>query len=297
MEKKYESLTLFEFQEKFPDNDSCQQYLAELKWPKGFKCERCGHDRYCGGKLQHTRQCTKCKYQATPTSSTLFHKVKFPLLKAFYIVYYMSTNKKGIASTELSRKLGLRQKTCRLFQQKVMKAMASSGKYPLMGKVEVDETVVVEQEEGVIGRQNNRKRQVLVAIEKKGRGVSRMYARIIDNAGTKQLKPFFEDHISCRANIKTDKWRGYMPLKNKYSLLVQTDSGKKGKNFPDLHRTIMMFKAWLRGIHHSVDNLQAYIDQYCYRFNRSQMKGGIFDNLLDRMVNHKPCPYKMICIY
>ena len=68
--------------------------------------------------------------------------------------------------------------------------MASSGKYPLMGKVEVDETVVGEQEEGVIGRQNNRKRQVLVAIEKKGRGVSRMYARIIDNAGTKQLKPF-----------------------------------------------------------------------------------------------------------
>ena len=110
MEKKYESLTLFEFQEKFPDNDSCQQYLAELKWPKGFKCERCGHDRYCGGKLQHTRQCTKCKYQATPTSSTLFHKVKFPLLKAFYIVYYMSTNKKGIASTELSRKTGVAPK-------------------------------------------------------------------------------------------------------------------------------------------------------------------------------------------
>ncbi len=38
--------------------------------------------------------------------------------------------------TELSRKLGLRQKTCWLFQHKVMKAMASSGKYPLMGKVE-----------------------------------------------------------------------------------------------------------------------------------------------------------------
>ena len=48
----------------------------------------------------------KCRYQATPTSGTLFHKVKFPMLKAFYIVYYMSTNKQGIASTELSRKTG-----------------------------------------------------------------------------------------------------------------------------------------------------------------------------------------------
>ena len=297
MEKKYDSLTIFEFQEQFPDNDSCQNYLAEMKWPDGFKCEKCGHNRYCGGKLAHTRQCTKCKYQATPTSGTLFHKVKFPLLKAFYIVYYMGTSKKGIASTELSRKLGLRQKTCWLFQQKVMKAMASSGKYPLMGKVEVDGTVVGQQEEGVVGRQNNRKKQVVLAIGKKGKGVGRMYARAIDNAGPKQLKPFFQDHISPQAMVETDKWRGYMPLKKQCPNLLQIDSGKKGKDFPDLHRTIMMFKAWLRGIHHSVNNLQAYLDQYCYRFNRSQMKGAIFDNLLVRMVEHNPCPYNIICMY
>ena len=77
-------------------------------------------------------------------------------------------------------------------------------------------------------------------------------------------------------------------LRNDY--LIQIESGKKGKKFPELHRTIMMFKAWLRGIHHSVDNLQAYIDQYCYRFNHSQMKGEI-------MVDHEPCPYKCIRIY
>ena len=44
-----------------------------------------------------------------------------------------------------------------------MKAMGSSGKYPLLGKVEVDETVVGQQEEGVVGRQNNRKKQVVLA--------------------------------------------------------------------------------------------------------------------------------------
>ncbi len=76
----------------------------------------------------------------------------------------MSTNKQGIASTELSRKLGLRKKTCWLFEQKVMKAMVSSGKYPLVGKVEVDETVVGQQEEGVVGHLNNQKKQVVLAI-------------------------------------------------------------------------------------------------------------------------------------
>ena len=97
-----------------------------------------------------------------------------------------------------------------------MKAMVSSGKYPLIGKVEVDETVVGQQEEGVVGRQNNRKKQVVLAIEKKGKGVSRMYAKVIDNAGSKQLKPFFQDHISPQATITTDKWRSYIPLKEKY---------------------------------------------------------------------------------
>ncbi len=42
MEKKYESLTLFEFQKKFPDNDSCQNFLAEMKWSNGFKCVEVG---------------------------------------------------------------------------------------------------------------------------------------------------------------------------------------------------------------------------------------------------------------
>ena len=134
MEKKYQSLTLFQFQDLFPDDNACYQHLAQLKWPDGFVCQKCGHTHYCKGKLAHTRQCTKCGYQATPTSNTLFHKVKFPILKAFYILYFIATNKQGISSTELSRKLGLGQKTCWRFKRKVMKAMASRQQFPLVGK-------------------------------------------------------------------------------------------------------------------------------------------------------------------
>lgn len=120
MEKKFESLTIFEFQKRYPDEDSCMEYLNQLQWADGFVCPKCGNNKYCKGHKAHIRQCT---YLMSPTSGTHFHHVKFPLLKAFYIVYYVSTNKKGISSTELSRKLGLRQNTCWLFKQKVMRAM------------------------------------------------------------------------------------------------------------------------------------------------------------------------------
>jgi hypothetical protein len=290
MENKFKSLTLLEFSERFADDQSCMNYLAELKWPQGFVCEKCGNKKYCPGKLMQTRQCTICGYQATPTSGTLFHKIKFPLLKAFYIIYFMSTNKKGISSTELSRKLGLRQKTCWLFRRKVAHAMKSGKSHPLEGSVEVDEMVIGQQEEGVKGRKKGNKKLVVIAIERKGKGISRMYAREIDSAGSKHIKPFFEDFIAKNAHIRTDKWAAYKSIKKQYPNLKQEKSAPKGRNFGDMHRVIMMFKAWLRGMHHSVVNLQDYLDEYAYRFNRSLMQENIFDNLLDRAVKHPPLP-------
>ncbi len=294
MEQKFKSLTIFDFQSRFPDDESCYKYLEELKWSEGYTCKKCENKNYCKGDKPFTRQCTKCNNIESVTSGTLFHKVKFSLLKSFYIIYYLSTNKKGISSTELSRKLGLRQKTCWLFKQKVMRAMRSSGKHLMAGKVEVDETVVGGQEENTRGRKNNKKKLVVFAIEKKGRGISRMYGKVIEKSSAKEFAPFFKQNINHEAEIKTDQWTGYTPLKKLYKKLSQLPSGKKGNNFPELHRVIMGFKGWLRGMHHHASHLQAYIDEYTYRFNRNFMKENIFDNLLNRMMQNKPHTYKMI---
>lgn len=294
MELKFESLTIFQFQNQFPDEQSCMDYLANLKWSNGFVCPQCGHTKCCKGNKSHIRQCTKCSHLVSPTSGTLFHKVKFPLLKAFYIIYYVSTNRKGISSTELSRKLGLRQKTCWLFKRKVMHAMKSSGNNKIMGKVEVDETVVGGQEEGVVGRKNGKKRLVVFAIEKTGRGVSRVYGKVIARSSAQELGLFMKATINPNADIKTDCWSGYKPLKKDFANLSQELSGKKGENFNEMHRVIMGFKSWLRGMHHHTTHLQAYIDEYTYRYNRHTMKTNIFNNLINRMMTTAPLPYKTI---
>ena len=150
--------------------------------------------------------------------------MKFPILKALYIVYFVATNKQGISSTELSRKLGLKQKTCQSFKRKVMIEMASSQGYPLKDKVKVDETVVGQQEEGLRGRKNDKKKRVVVAIERKGRGIGRMYGRETNEASKQYFKPFFEDHIAPEAQIKTDEWTGYLPLKKNWPLNLVIDS-------------------------------------------------------------------------
>lgn len=126
-----------------------------------------------------------------------------------------------------------------------------------------------------------------MGIEMKNKGIYRCHAVHITDCGTKQLKPFFEKHVSKEAKIRTDKWSGYRPIKNEYKELRQEASNPK-QNFKLFHRQVMMVKGWLRGIHHSVRNLQPYLDEFCYRFNRGNSMERIFHNITGRMMYHQP---------
>ncbi len=235
-------MNIFDFQKKFPDDDACKKYLYKIKWKEGFRCKKCNHNSFRQGQKKYTLKCNKCDHQESPTSGTLFHNMKFSILKAFYIIYYVGTNKKGISSTELSRKLSLRQKTCWFFKRKVMESMKSSKNHPLNGNIEIDETFVGGKQKLKRGRSKSLKKQVVFILETKGKGILRAYGKVIQNAGTKELRPFIKDHVDLKAKIKTDKWRGYMPLKKEYKNLKQIESNK-GKNFNTMHRFIMNFKS------------------------------------------------------
>jgi hypothetical protein len=283
----FKGTNILEFVKHFDTKEKCLEYLSSYKWQKGFVCSKCRNITWSKTKAAHIRRCNKCKHKESATAGTLFHKCKIDLPKAFMIMFFVSTGKKGMSSTELSRKLSLRQKTCYYFKRKIMQAMQSSGYIKLQGKVDVDEFFVGGFEEGKVGRSKGKKRQVVMGIEMKKKGIVRCHALQISGGGTKQLKPFFEKHISKEAQVRTDKWRGYGPLKNEYKALKQEESKPK-QNFKLFHRQVMMVKGWLRGIHHSVKNLQPYLDEFCYRFNRSNSIERIFHNLTARMVYHQP---------
>ena len=182
---------ILEFVKKFDSKEKCLNYLGVIKWEQGFLCTNCNNTTWSKTKLSYIRRCNKCKYKQSATSGTLFHKCKIDMPKAFMITFLVSTGKKGISSTELSRKLSLRQKTCYSFKRKVMAAMESSGFIKLEGTVDVDEFFVGGFEEGKVGRSKGKKRQVVMGIEMQKKGIVRCHAVKIEDCGTKQLKPFF----------------------------------------------------------------------------------------------------------
>jgi hypothetical protein len=117
-----------EFSQIFPDKDSCLKYLEDLKWAKGYTCKKCGNTKWCKGKGDYFRRCTKCRYDESPTAYTIFHKLKFPVTKAFYMLFLVYANKGKITSIELSQILTLRQSTCWNFSRKITDMMKSKKK-------------------------------------------------------------------------------------------------------------------------------------------------------------------------
>jgi len=114
-----EEVSYEEFQKIYPDDTSCFRYLEEIKWGNGYHCRKCGHDKYSDPK-HYVRKCTKCGHIESVTASTLFHSIKFPINKAFYIVYLTTNKKDKMTLDELSEILSLRKNTCWAFRKKVV---------------------------------------------------------------------------------------------------------------------------------------------------------------------------------
>lgn len=57
---------------------------------------------------------------------------------------------------------------------------------------------------------------------------------------------------------------------------------RKRLNFPEMHIHIMNIKGWLRGIRHhcTKEQLQGYLDEYHFRYNRRNNMDTIFDMLI-----------------
>ena len=282
----FKGQNLLEFAERFKSDEDCLEYLAYMKWSEEYTCIKCGHSA-SQTRSNFSRICNKCSHIESATANTLFHKVKFGIRKAFFICFEMSTTTKSLSASYIAERFGVTEKTARLFMHKVREAMKSSGNNPMDGNVHIDEFVVGGKEEGKVGRSyNSKKKKVICAVQLTEEGkVKRMYSMKINDYSSKELKKLFVAHVSPDAKVTTDLWKGYRPLMSEYKI-TQIKSAN-GTNFKALHTMIHQVKSWIRTTYSWVSefNINRYLDEFCYRINRSLMKENIFNNIIRRMVD------------
>ena len=291
----------------FPDNAACLTYLERLRWPNGFTCPTCG---VVGEPWRQTRgrlTCSSCRHQTTVTAGTIFDKTRTPLATWFAAIWCVTNQKLGASALGLQRVLGLGSyQTAWTMLHKLRRAMVRPDRDQLGGEVEVDETYIGGEEEGVAGRFTRKKRIVVIALEiKRPRGYGRVRLRRISDVSADSLVPFVRHVVLPDAVVLTDGWQGYKPL-SRHGYTHKPNNIKASGDpahvvMPGVHRVASLLKRWLLGTHQGavrLEHLDAYLDEYTFRFNRrtSRSRGLLFYRLLDQAVVTGPAPYEDIVV-
>ena len=313
MGKKYTERSLLEFQRTFATDDACAEHLKAVRWPGGFACPRCGHGEAWYIGTRKLLDCKGCRAQISLTASTIFHKTRTPLVKWYWLLYRMATDKVGVSVAQMQRGLEITDyKTAWLMAHKVRKAMGDrDAQYRLAGLIEMDDAFFGPRG-SKRGRGSERKQTVLcaVALYRDRDGQERpgfAHMRVVPDASAQTVAGFL-DRVGCGATteegrqlleaIRSDGWRAYGTAAKDlvHCKVVLRDPKAAGKLLPWVHRVISNAKAVIRGPHRGVSekHLQAYPSEVCYRFNRRFWEMELFDRLVKACVMTGTVTYQQL---
>src|ERR1039457_6053241 len=164
------SIDLMTLVENFATDDKCREALMHLRWPKGVRCLRCGHDKVSPVNDRKVFDCNSCHYQFSVTVGTILNDSHLPLTKWFFITYLMCESKKGISASQVYRMLGSKSyKTAWYLCHRIRAAMKDAMPLPLDGTLEIDETYVGGKQHGKGTRGRSLKsKEVVIGIKQRG---------------------------------------------------------------------------------------------------------------------------------
>jgi transposase-like protein len=295
--------TLKDFQQRFCDDAQCAEYLAELRWPDGFRCPACGHDRAWLLKTKAwTYECRKCHRQTSVTAGTVMHGSKLALTTWFWAAYLMATHSNGISALQLQKQLGLGSyKSAWLLCTKLRRAMVDPDRRPLGGLLEIDETTLnyrTKQDPiaGGQGRSPIGKLPLIGAVEVIGEHPGRLRLATIADYAADSLHDFIKAHVTPGTTVKTDGWAGYPGAPDVSHEPHVIGAMAAHIVLPWIHRMFANLKTWALGVYHGLrrKHLQAYLDEFVFRFNRRRSRQAAFQRLLGLGLVIKPATYKML---
>jgi transposase-like protein len=292
-----------EFQEQYKDDDVCQKYLFQKRWPGGFHCPHCGHTEYYFHKNRHLYACKECGYQASVMAGTVMHRSHTPLRKWFWAIFLAINNKKGISAHLLAIKLGVSHTTAWLMLQKIRKAFANRnvvyrlGGTVESGIVELDNTFFVGMKRDGKRRGGTEKTSLIVAVSLNDSDESEDIKMVVnDDLTSKNLDEFPKKNIMDGATIRYNVNGRYKAFpKETYHLKPLTNNSTEGKQLLQRLQTVVSdAKTFILETYRVLDAtyFQTYLDEYCFRRSWKFFTSHLFDQLLSAccpttIVTHK----------
>lgn len=265
-----------QFSKKFSNEQICRDHLEQSRWKGRPCCPHCASftvTKFKDGKLW---KCNACYKQFTVRVGTIFEESRLPLQKWFLAIFLHTSLKKGISSLQLSRYLGITQRSSWFMLQRIRYAIeVRPDVFPDTDVIEVDEAFIGGQQRRSKGKPNTNKSIVIGAAKRYSKTV---IAKVIKRTTSATLNSFVTSIATKQAAVITDDHMGYRRLEKigfSHSTVVHSH-GEYATGLIHVN-TIEGFwshlKRGINGIYHQVSSkhMQKYISEYAYRFSTREM--------------------------
>jgi transposase-like protein len=304
--------SLAEFQQEFPNDESCASFLFKRRWPDGLVCPRCGERRVAVLKTRaRLYECLDCGRQTSVTAGTIMHRSKLPLTTWFWAAHLMTTHSNGMSARQLADQLGVTYKTAWLLAQKLRRTMVDPNREPLEGVVEVDQAEIPLREgDGFLEPGNAAKILVIGAVEVIDRDTNQANPRrknakyidtrsgrlrlaaIADNSAA-SIQAFVKANVKPGTTLLTDGHASYPGL-SAYRHDPRVVGAMAGHVvLPWSHRAFSLLKRWALGTYHGLrrKHIDTYLNEFVFRYNRRFYRHVSFETLLGLASHHQPTTY------
>jgi len=275
------TISAYEFLKRFPDEKTARLHLEQRRWHGSPSCPHCGSvERIQTRKVEGYFRCLSCKNDFTVRTGTIFERSHVPLDKWLYAIYLLVTSRKGISSMQLSKEIGVTQKTAWFMLQRLREACGSGsdGGGMLSGICEADETYIGGKEtnkheskklkagRGTVGK------MAVLGIRQRG---GRVKAKVIKSTNKDTIQAAVKSAVEAGTTLCTDEHAGYRGMPE-YGHKVVNHSAKQ---FVDgmahtngIESVWSVLKRGFYGVYHqfSEKHLQRYVDEFAYRLNEGR---------------------------
>lgn len=278
---------LFDF---FKDENVCLEYWEQIRWNGNVTCPHCNAENPYRTNRGYKCKNIECQKKFSALVGSIFENSKMPLRTWFAAIYLCANHKKGISSLQLSRDLGIHQKSAWFMLHRIRETLKEISPEALGGEgviVEADTTI----HGGKVKNMHKSKRKkiskpgsglrdanksTIAAFVERG-GMVRM--DVLDNGETE--KGLLGKHVDRGSFLMTDDANDYKNIGKEFAAheVVNHNLNEYVRDGYIHTNTIegvfSLFDRMVIGTYHGVSkkHLQAYCNESSYRYNTRKAHG------------------------